>query len=90
MQIAGATVEDLAGTHGFSFSSPGRPSIGAGLSVRAYRASQQARGTERGEGKANQYFLRGYNLDHGTDLATFVDDMPINMRNRAFDVRYAT
>lgn len=31
-----------------------------------------------GEGKANQYLLRGYNLDHGTDLATFVDDMPIN------------
>src|SRR5579863_10089433 len=29
-----------------------------------------------GEGKANQYLLRGYNLDHGTDLATFVDGMP--------------
>jgi len=33
-----------------------------------------------GEGKANQYFLRGYNLDHGTDLAIFVDGMPVNMR----------
>lgn len=31
-----------------------------------------------GEGKANQFLLRGFNLDHGTDLATFVDDMPIN------------
>src|ERR1700689_4078607 len=31
-----------------------------------------------GEGKANQYLLRGYNLDHGTDLATFVNDMPVN------------
>lgn len=31
-----------------------------------------------GEGKANQYFLRAFNLDHGTDLATEVDDMPIN------------
>jgi hypothetical protein len=31
------------------------------------------------EGKANQYYLRGYNLDHGTDLATYGDDMPINM-----------
>jgi opacity protein-like surface antigen/outer membrane receptor protein involved in Fe transport len=30
-------------------------------------------------GKANQYYLRGWNLDHGTDLATFVDDVPINM-----------
>jgi outer membrane receptor protein involved in Fe transport len=31
-----------------------------------------------GEGKANQYLLRGFNLDHGTDLATFVDGMPVN------------
>jgi hypothetical protein len=31
-----------------------------------------------GEGKANQYLLRGYNLDHGTNLATFVDGMPVN------------
>jgi hypothetical protein len=31
-----------------------------------------------GEGKANQYLARGFNLDHGTDLANFVDDMPIN------------
>jgi opacity protein-like surface antigen/outer membrane receptor protein involved in Fe transport len=30
-------------------------------------------------GKANQYYLRGWNLDHGTDFATFVDDMPINL-----------
>lgn len=33
-----------------------------------------------GSGKANQYFLRGFNLDHGTDFATSVDGMPINMR----------
>lgn len=32
-----------------------------------------------GDGKANQYFLRGFNLDHGTDFATSVDDMPVNM-----------
>lgn len=32
-----------------------------------------------GSGKANQYFLRGFNLDHGTDFATYVDGMPINM-----------
>lgn len=31
-----------------------------------------------GEGKANQYMMRGYNLDHGTDLAVFVDNMPVN------------
>jgi len=32
-----------------------------------------------GEGKANQYFLRGYNLDHGTDFAIGVDGVPVNM-----------
>ncbi len=32
-----------------------------------------------GSGKANQYFLRGFNLDHGTDLATSVDGIPVNM-----------
>ena len=31
-----------------------------------------------GEGKAPQYLARGFNLDHGTDLANFVDDIPIN------------
>jgi len=32
-----------------------------------------------GDGKANQYFLRGFNLDHGTDFATFVGGIPVNM-----------
>ncbi len=32
-------------------------------------------------GKANQYFLRGFNLDHGTDFAGFVDGVPINRRS---------
>ena len=36
-----------------------------------------------GEGKANQFYLRGFNLDHGTDLATFVDDMPVNERSHS-------
>lgn len=42
-----------------------------------------------GEGKANQYFLRGYNLDHGTDLAITVDDVPVNMRTHAHGQGYA-
>ena len=41
-----------------------------------------------GEGKANQYLLRGVNLDHGTDLATFVDGMPVNMRTHAHGQGY--
>lgn len=32
-----------------------------------------------GGGKANQYFLRGFNLDHGTDFATDVDGVPVNL-----------
>lgn len=36
-----------------------------------------------GEGKANQFYLRGFNLDHGTDLATWVDGMPVNQRSHA-------
>jgi hypothetical protein len=32
-----------------------------------------------GDGKANQYFLRGFNLDHGTDFSTTVAGMPVNM-----------
>lgn len=33
-----------------------------------------------GDGKANQYYLRGFNLDHGTDFAVWLDGMPLNMR----------
>ena len=42
-----------------------------------------------GDGKANQYFLRGFNLDHGTDLAISVDDMPVNMRTHVHGQGYA-
>ena len=41
-----------------------------------------------GDGKANQYYLRGFNLDHGTDFATWVDGMPINMRTHAHGQGY--
>lgn len=36
-----------------------------------------------GDGKANQYFLRGFNLDHGTDFAVFLDGMPVNTPTHA-------
>lgn len=36
-----------------------------------------------GEGKANQFYLRGFNLDHGTDLRTTVDGMIVNQRSHA-------
>lgn len=41
-----------------------------------------------GSGKANQYFLRGFNLDHGTDFATSVDAMPVNMRSHGHGQGY--
>ena len=42
-----------------------------------------------GEGKANQYFLRGFNLDHGTDLAITFDGMPVNMPTHGHGQGYA-
>ena len=42
-----------------------------------------------GGGKANQYFLRGFNLDHGTDLATFLDGMPLNLPSHAHGEGYS-
>ena len=42
-----------------------------------------------GEGKANQYYLRGFNLDHGTDVAISVDDMPVNLRTHAHGQGYS-
>lgn len=41
-----------------------------------------------GGGKANQYFLRGFNLDHGTDFATSVDGVPINLGSHAHGQGY--
>ena len=41
-----------------------------------------------GDGKANQYFLRGFNLDHGTDFATFVNGVPANMPTHAHGQGY--
>ncbi len=41
-----------------------------------------------GDGKANQYFLRGFNLDHGTDMAGFFDGIPINLPSNAHGEGY--
>jgi hypothetical protein len=42
-----------------------------------------------GGGKANQYFLRGFNLDHGTDFAIFIDNMPLNLPSHAHGEGYS-
>ena len=41
-----------------------------------------------GSGKANQYFLRGFNLDHGTDFTTYVDGIPMNLPTHAHGQGY--
>jgi outer membrane receptor protein involved in Fe transport len=41
-----------------------------------------------GAGKADQYFLRGFDADHGTDVAFFLDGMPINLRSHAHGQGY--
>ncbi|HEX2583640.1 MAG TPA: TonB-dependent receptor plug domain-containing protein, partial [Steroidobacteraceae bacterium] len=41
-----------------------------------------------GSGKANQYFLRGFNLDHGTDFSAYIDDVPWNLRSHGHGQGY--
>jgi outer membrane receptor protein involved in Fe transport len=43
----------------------------------------------QGGGKATQYFLRGFDADHGTDVAIFVDGVPVNMVSHAHGQGYA-
>lgn len=42
-----------------------------------------------GDGKANQYYLRGFNLDHGTDFATTLMGMPVNLPTHAHGQGYS-
>ncbi len=51
--------------------------------VPGYIATQHS-----GDGKANQYFLRGFNLDHGTDGAVFLNGVPLNMSSHAHGQGY--
>jgi len=46
-------------------------------------------GQHQGGGKAEQYFLRGFDADHGTDVALFVDGVPVNLRPHAHGQGYA-
>src|SRR6195256_225559 len=43
----------------------------------------------QGGGKAEQYLIRGFDADHGTDIAIFVDGLPVNMRSHAHGQGYA-
>ena len=41
-----------------------------------------------GSGKANQYFLRGFNLDHGSDFTTYIDGVQMNLRTHGHGQGY--
>ena len=43
----------------------------------------------QGGGMAEQYLLRGFDADHGTDVALFVDGLPVNLRSHAHGQGYA-
>jgi len=43
----------------------------------------------QGGGKAEQYLIRGFDADHGTDLAIFVDGLPVNLRSHAHGQGYS-
>jgi len=43
----------------------------------------------QGGGKADEYFIRGFDADHGTDFAIFVDGIPVNLPNNAHGQGYA-
>lgn len=46
-------------------------------------------GQHQGGGKAEQYLIRGFDADHGTDIALFVDGVPVNLRSHAHGQGYA-
>lgn len=82
LEIADAASEGYVGRDHFEY----RPLLRPGElleTVPGLIATQHS-----GNGKANQYFLRGFNLDHGTDFATFVDGVPINLPTHAHGQGY--
>ncbi len=81
--IAGSATQGTVGADELA----GRPSLRVGEileTVPGVIITQHA-----GGGKANQYFLRGFNLDHGTDIAIDLDGMPLNLPSHAHGPGYA-
>ncbi|QDM15554.1 TonB-dependent receptor [Tardiphaga sp. vice352] len=101
---AGATAGAVAAAARAAFAAPSPPATASekrvsGAEINARPFSRPAEALEvvpglivtqhSGDGKANQYFLRGVNLDHGTDLAISIDGMPVNMRTHGHGQGYA-
>nr|WP_255608597.1 TonB-dependent receptor [Methylosinus sp. Sm6] len=80
IEAASETVYSGQAINAVPFSRPGEAlEVVPGLSVTQHS----------GEGKANQYYLRGFQLDHGTDFSLTLDGMPINMRTHGHGQGYA-
>lgn len=86
--------EDIVITPGYD---PYVQLVQASLQTRVLNSSQEVLklvpglfiGQHAGGGKAEQLFLRGFDLDHGTDIAITVDNMPVNMVSHAHGQGYA-
>ncbi|NJD05273.1 MAG: TonB-dependent receptor [Methylococcaceae bacterium] len=80
--IAGSASEGVVGQPEFKFRPLSR--VGELVEVVPGAVATQHSGT----GKANQYFLRGFNLDHGTDFSVTVDGIPMNLPSHAHGQGY--
>lgn len=83
--ITGSTTRQVGVADSASVGTVTRQQLGART---AYRPGELLEATpglivsqHSGEGKANQFYLRGFNLDHGTDLRTSVDGVLVNQRS---------
>ncbi|MCE2390103.1 MAG: TonB-dependent receptor [Proteobacteria bacterium] len=63
-----------------------RPLESGGQMIEAVPGAMTAQHT--GGGKAEQYFIRGFDADHGTDLAVYFDGVPVNLRSHAHGQGY--
>ncbi|HWA25329.1 MAG TPA: TonB-dependent receptor [Lacunisphaera sp.] len=91
--VYGRTVDLLGTAHAASDGQVGAAELAARPFLRRGELLEVVPGVvvtqHSGAGKANQYFLRGFNLDHGTDFAVSVDGLPVNLRTHAHGQGYA-
>jgi TonB-dependent Receptor Plug Domain. len=80
--IAASASQGVVGQREFAY----RPLARAGELVEAVPGALATQ--HSGSGKANQFYLRGFNLDHGTDFSVMVDGVPMNMPSHAHGQGY--
>jgi len=80
--IAASASQGVVGQREFAY----RPLARAGELVEVVPGALATQ--HSGSGKANQFYLRGFNLDHGTDFSVMVDGVPMNMPSHAHGQGY--